>query len=255
MEFIKRLIDNIFGIVIHLTVKVIWLVKIIGELASELSSVAGPLLTQAIPAVFSYNHLISEFGFSSLFAFVAAAAIEMLGLATGSTFIGLVMFNKKTRAKGKRVDWWVFAWAGGSAVWYVMTLVALNVLMTNVAYLTGNNDGVSFTLQVGVTSLLVLLSIPAITIQSVRNMNSEIVSEVLNTDNLIAILQSVPANTGNIPAPTDPQRKWSTYTEEEIKFLGATGTTAQDVFKRFNIPIEASSNRKHRARARKEIND
>lgn len=253
MEFTKRLIDSIFGVIIHAVVKVIWLVKIVGELASELSSVAGPLLTQAIPAVFSYNHLISEFQFSPSFAFVAAAAIEMLGLATGSTFIGLVMFNKKTRAKGKRVDWWVFAWAGGSALWYVVTLVALNVLMTNVSYLTNGVTNTTFLLQVSVTSLLVLLSVPAITIQSVRNMNSEIVSEVLNTDNLKAILNTVPADTGKMPVQTDPQRTWKSYMPEEIAFLGAESTTAQDVFERFGIPVDASSNRKHRARARKEL--
>ncbi len=144
--------------------------------AIDLVSATTPWLAPVIPASQTYLHAINSLKYSEPIAFVAALAVEFLGLAAVSTAVEFWNYNDalsarkearvqllkgedKKRAKERRVVGAPFQLAAGSGLFYIVVILTVNVLL---------DWGKPFP-QVAANVLLSLLAVPAAVIIAIRS--------------------------------------------------------------------------------------
>jgi hypothetical protein len=128
-------------------------------------SVIIPWGVPLIPAVILFDHLI-KIGWRPWVAFVAAAVVEGLGLATVNTYFRFERHNKRYKDQKNKMPVWVVIVA---YVWYLVIVLFVNVVFDIVA-------GVSWERIIAITAFSTL-SLPASALISVRGMFSEWKSE------------------------------------------------------------------------------
>jgi len=152
---------------------------LIGHLESsaiDLVSATTPWLAPVIPASQTYLHAINSLKYGEPIAFVAALAVEFLGLAAVSTAVEFWNYNdalqarkdarvmvlkgeEKKRAKERRVVGAPFQLAAGSGVFYIVIILTVNILL---------DWGKPFP-QIAANVLLSLLAVPAAVIIAIRS--------------------------------------------------------------------------------------
>lgn len=128
-------------------------------------SVIVPWLVPLIPSTILYDHLIA-IDWRPWTAFVAAAVVEGLGLATVNTYFRFDRHNKKYTAEKNRMPVWVVI---GAYAWYMIIIMVVNVIFDIVA-------GVAWTRVVAITAFSTL-SLPASALISVRANHAQWTSE------------------------------------------------------------------------------
>lgn len=128
-------------------------------------SVIIPWGVPLIPAVILFDHLIKA-GWRPWVAFIAAAVVEGLGLATVNTYFRFERHNKRYKDQKNKMPVWVVVVA---YAWYLAIVLFVNVVFDIVA-------GVDWTRIVAITAFSTL-SLPASALISVRGMHSEWKSE------------------------------------------------------------------------------
>jgi hypothetical protein len=152
--------------------------------AIDLVSATTPWLAPVIPASQTYLHAINSLKYSEPIAFVAALAVEFLGLAAVSTAVEFWNYNDalsarkaarvqllkgedKKRAKERRVVGAPFKLAAGSGLFYIAVILTVNVLL---------DWGKPFP-QVAANVLLSLLAVPAAVIIAIRSQHRRKLTE------------------------------------------------------------------------------
>jgi hypothetical protein len=124
-------------------------------------SVIIPWGVPLIPAVILFDHLI-KIGWRPWVAFIAAAVVEGLGLATINTYFRFERHNKRYKDQKNKMPVWVVIVA---YAWYLAIVLFVNVVFDIVA-------GVSWERIIAITAFSTL-SLPASALISVRGMFSE----------------------------------------------------------------------------------
>jgi hypothetical protein len=152
--------------------------------AIDLVSATTPWLAPVIPASQTYLHAINSLRYSESIAFVAALAVEFLGLAAVSTAVEFWNYNDtlkarkearvhllkgedKKRARERRVVGAPFQLAAASGVFYIAIILTVNILL---------DWGKPFP-QVAANVLLSLLAVPAAVIIAIRSQHRRKLTE------------------------------------------------------------------------------
>lgn len=160
------------------------LINALESSAIDLVSATTPWLAPVIPASQTYLHAINSLKYSEPIAFVAALAVEFLGLAAVSTSVEFWNYNDalsarkearvqllkgedKKRAKERRVVGAPFKLAAGSGLFYIAVILTVNVLL---------DWGKPFP-QVAANVLLSMLAVPAAVIIAIRSQHRRKLTE------------------------------------------------------------------------------
>lgn len=148
--------------------KLIFLIKGTEASIVELLVTVGPWLAPLTPAYMTWNHVVNNLGFLPLFGWTTAAAVEILGLASGHTIAKFYMHNRSERARGRRLPLWPILF---TFVFYLVVVMTINLAM----------DWSTTTVSTKMAKVgLILLSVPAIVIVSVRAQHARLLMEKEN---------------------------------------------------------------------------
>jgi hypothetical protein len=222
-NFFRSGLRPLFEFAIQVLRNLVDTLRELGELLAEVATMSGPLLAPMAPAAFSYMHLTTLLNFEWWVALVVALAIETLGLSTGSTIIGLMMHNRRNPASKNQIPMQSIIVSG---VWYILTVVALNVTLSIVVEFPNLPLEIKALVHIITQGVLVLLSVPAIITQSIRMAHSNVIREIMSAKQEKSMARNLHVNTGNLHVNTGnstSKKKWADLTDEEIEFL-ATAT-------------------------------
>lgn len=131
----------------------------------ELLVTVGPWLAPLTPASMTYFHVVDTLGFAAVWGWTTAISVEILGLASGHTLAKFHLHNKKYRAKSDKVPVWPIVVTFG---FYLAVVITINMAMD-----WGNSTWAERIAKLG----LILLSVPAIIIVSIRAQHAKVLME------------------------------------------------------------------------------
>jgi hypothetical protein len=181
----------------------------------EALATVGPWLAPLTPAYLTFKHTMLILQFPPFFAWATAIAVEITGLASGHTMAKFYMHNKGERAKKNKLPILPIAIV---FVFYLLTLGILNL----------SPDWYETSIQHKVfRTALILLSVPAITIVSVRAQHAKVLMDKEGS----WVSQDLPQPA---PAPAPVQRDNGQPNSQEVqttvaKWLEKEGATPVDV--------------------------
>lgn len=131
----------------------------------ELLATVGPWLAPLTPASMTYQHVVHTLGFSEVWGWTTAISVEILGLASGHTMAKFYLHNKRYRAQKDRLP--------------VMPIIITFVFY--LAVITTINLSLDWTQTIWAERIaklgLILLSVPAIVIVSIRAQHATVLLE------------------------------------------------------------------------------
>lgn len=152
----------------------------VGWLLTDIAAELGPWFAPAAPAMFSYIHLTEYMGFTNYTAIPVALAIEFVGLASTGTLISTWIHNQRHTAQKDQVP---IKWLVGIFVWYLVTVILLNVALSFAAEFLAT--GKAFESEIGfgiivilVQATVVLLEVPAAAIIGFRSSYRELLESI-----------------------------------------------------------------------------
>lgn len=174
----------------------------------------GPWLAPLTPASMTFDHVVNTLGFMEIWGWTTAISVEILGLASGHTWAKFSMHNKKFSAKKDQLPVWPIVLTFG---FYLLVVTTVNL-------------AIDWTLTDWPTRVarlcLILLTVPAIVIVSIRAQHAKILME---KDPLFVEPEPVRVAT---PKDFEPKKSNGKYTggmEELREWLQENGLTAHDI--------------------------
>lgn len=180
----------------------------------ELLVTVGPWLAPLTPASMTFDHVVNTLGFDQIWGWTTALSVEILGLASGHTWAKFSMHNKKYTAKKDKLPVWPIVLTFG---FYLIVVGTVNLAI----------DWTMTDWPMRVARLcLILLTVPAIVIVSIRAQHAKILMEKdpLFVEETVEVAP---------PQPKAPPKKTNGYSDAGInevrKWLHENQMTAHDV--------------------------
>lgn len=192
-----------------------WIDGAEGSIINFLTAIA-PWGAPTPPAYMTYIHAMGVLQFPQWVAFIVAAVVEILGLATVSTGIKFWKYNQKNKRSSeyRRAPVEVVV---AAFVFYLAVIITSNVVLDATGYFAPENTNYAI---VAVKAFYTLLTIPAALIISVRQQHREILDESLQTKQSSVTVSSISSKTSKTRPPTPLEKKVFDYLDDVMQREG-----------------------------------